>query len=69
MYDVDKGHNPHTCTDDDLLNVDLTGGGYCHNWRRYLGERLAQLWKELSPEVRRAIACDLQDKADWENWE
>lgn len=40
-----------------------------HDWRSYVGERVAALWSTLPPELRLAIADDAQAIADREDWD
>lgn len=41
----------------------------CHNWRRYVPEKLVPLWTSLPANVRAILAADYQRLASLEEWE
>jgi hypothetical protein len=40
-----------------------------HDWRNYVGEKVAALWAQLPLDVRLAIMIDAQTMADKEDWD
>lgn len=42
---------------------------YVHDWRGYVGDRTRALWATFGNDVKYALACDAQEKADCEDWD
>jgi len=44
-------------------------GGRVHNWQNYIGDRVKALWRNLSDDIKLAIAQDAEERASNEDWD
>ncbi len=42
--------------------------GRVHDWRNHVSEELRTIWGTFTPEQRRVLAMDAEDRAGNENW-
>lgn len=59
-------YNPYP---EPTADVDLSGGGHIHNWRTYIGENTARIWRTFTDEQRMALALDADRMASNEDWD
>jgi hypothetical protein len=56
-------------SDDDLRHIRFEDASRVHDWRNHVGGRVRDLWLTFTPEQRRALALDAEDRASLEEWD
>lgn len=59
---------PKVASDRQLENPDFARAGKVNDWRNHVGEQTISMWPTFTPEQRRAIALDAEERALQERW-